>query len=186
MEQTRAKYSALSEEASRERKPWLKPVAEQRFAAQLPKILRPSLSRRRLVSAQMIIDWPLIVGKNLARDSLPQRMVRDRAAGTARLIIEVRSGLALEMQHLEPLVIERINQYFGFGFVTGISLVQTHSSSVARNPGRVDSNLQKRPTVGAEALSPRVNGKLDEIKDAGLKQQLLRLGLLVFGTGRGR
>ncbi|MDI9408709.1 MAG: DUF721 domain-containing protein [Candidatus Pacebacteria bacterium] len=137
---------SFSRPANSQRRPWLKPISEQKLSAQLPTILAATLRQRGFISVQMITDWPLIVGKNLAADSRPQQIIRDKASGTARLVIQIRPGLALELQHLAPLVIEKINQYFGYQFITRLSLVQ--------NLNPIDR--VKKPSPSRHSISGRV------------------------------
>ena len=50
-----------------------------------------------------------------------------RTDGT--LILKVATGaLALELSHKEPIIIEKINTYFGYGAVSRIKIMQTDSN----------------------------------------------------------
>ena len=60
-----------------------------------------------------------IVGRPLCDHCCPERLGRD---GT--LHVRVSGGWALELTHLEPLVIERIAGYFGYPAITRLALMQ--------------------------------------------------------------
>lgn len=95
------------------------------LAALLPRLTRSALGRRGFAEGGIVADWPAIVGPELAASSLPERLVFPhgaRSGGT--LHVRVSGALALELQHLEPQVIERINGYFGYAAVARLKLRQ--------------------------------------------------------------
>ena len=88
-------------------------------------VARPMLGRRGFAGSRVVAEWASIVGEHLAARSLPERVTRPadgRGGGT--LHVRVASGaLAVELQHLEPLIVERINTYFGYLAVARLKLV---------------------------------------------------------------
>ena len=95
------------------------------LAALLPRLTRAALGRRGFAEGGIVADWPAIVGPELAAMSLPERLAFPQGArrdGT--LHVRVAGALALELQHLEPLVIERINGYFGYRAVARLKIRQ--------------------------------------------------------------
>ena len=93
-------------------------------AVSVNQVVRPICRKRGLADAGLVNDWPTIVGRELAGQSQPQRLVRKRGADGGTLHILVAGPLALELQHLAPQVIERINSYFGYRAVERLSLHQ--------------------------------------------------------------
>jgi hypothetical protein len=86
------------------------------------------------------------------------------------------SGAALELQHRAPLVIERINQFFGRLVVTRLALVQ--------------GPLPLHAPLGTPLLRPLRPGEekaLDErlcvVTDPELREALARLGRAVIAAG---
>ncbi len=77
------------------------------LGALLPGVTRPAFRRRSPASAQVLADWPEIVGAALAARTSPRRL----AAGTLTLACD--GPVALEMQHLATALIERINTHLG-------------------------------------------------------------------------
>jgi hypothetical protein len=79
---------------------------------------------RGFAGTRVVSEWASIVGEHLAERSLPERVVRSSGGergGT--LHVRIAGGaLAVELQHLEPLIIERINTYFGYQAVTRLKL----------------------------------------------------------------
>src|SRR5260370_8956120 len=64
-------------------------------------------------------EWAAVVGAELAALTWPEALGRDGA-----LKLHVASHLALDLQHCAPLVIQRINLFFGLAAVTRLVLLQ--------------------------------------------------------------
>ena len=119
------------------------PVA---LATVLDKVTRPLGRRRGFADARLISEWPAVVGARLAAESMPERLVRRRDGSGATLHIRVDGPMALELQHLEPQVIERLNGFYGYRAVERIALRQapvTRPSAgekpVRPAPGKADA-----------------------------------------------
>ncbi len=82
--------------------------------------------RRGFAGGAVLNDWPAIVGPGLAAHTLPERIVRGTGKPAGGVLhLRVDSGaLATELQHLEPLLIERVNGYFGYRAVSRLKLLQ--------------------------------------------------------------
>ncbi|MGB0682735.1 MAG: DUF721 domain-containing protein [Magnetovibrionaceae bacterium] len=145
--------------------------------------VKPVFAKRGMADAQIAARWPEIVGPDLARQSAPEKVAypgRERRGGTLHLA--VRSGsLAIELQHLEPQLVERINRFFGYGAVARIKVRQTLSPApIGRDQPKV---VQPAPEVISAAKA-----SVADIPDEDLRDALGRLGALVSarnpGTGR--
>lgn len=103
------------------------------LAATLPKVARKVLGRHGLAEGGLITDWPDIVGPAIAERSLPLRLAfagGERRNGT--LLVRVSGPLALELQHLEPQILERLNGYFGYAAVARLKIQQGPVPAAAR------------------------------------------------------
>ena len=145
--------------------------------------LGPALRAQGFASADVIAAWPEIVGERLAAFCQPIRMDwRRRGAASERstrpepatLVVRVESAFALEMQHLAPLVIERINTHYGWRCVGRIVLKQ--------GPVR----RAKKPAASERALDPhdqqRLAAATAAIGEEPLRAALDRLGRAVAGA----
>lgn len=142
----------------------------------LPKVAAPALRKRGFAEARLITDWPAIAGDMLARETVPQKLVfprGTRSGGTLHL--RVSSGFALELQHIAPQLIDRINGFFGFGAVADLRFAQGPIPA-QRRPRRVRAPVLPAPQEA------RLAGRLAEIDDPELRAALQRLGRAV-GTG---
>jgi hypothetical protein len=125
------------------------------------------MAKRGLATGRLIAEWRTIVGPSLADSSLPQRLTRPQDGAGGTLTIKVRPGAAIEVQHWEPLIVERINAHFGFRAVDHLRLVQ---GVVPRPPG-----APVRPPV-VPVDDPVLTGQVAGIDDPELRDALLRLG----------
>ena len=154
----------------------------------LDHCLGPSLAAQGFASADVITAWPEIVGERLARFTQPLRVEWKRRAGNAAreakpepatLVVRVESAFALEMQHLAPVVAERVNAHYGWRCVGRIVLKQGPVR-------RAEPALPAAPRL-SEAERQRVGDAVDGIAEDGLKAALDRLGRAVIaGQGPGR
>jgi hypothetical protein len=155
---------------------WSRPLAE--FVA---AVIDPVVLRQGFGQSNLILFWDDIAGERLAANSQPVKMQwpargRDGATGSASatLIIRVESGFALELQHLAPVLIERVNAHFGWRCVSRIVLKQ--GPITEKPPARpVASPPSKAAEMAAEKL---VGTALEEP----LRQALTRLGARVLSA----
>jgi len=88
------------------------------------RITRPLFGRFGFASGALIADWASIVGSAVATHTMPMRIKfppKQRSEGV--LMIKVASSaFATDLQHLEPLVLERINSHFGYRAVARLQL----------------------------------------------------------------
>lgn len=146
----------------------------QAIGANLARIATPVLGKQGLGEAQLLQQWPAIVGDDLARHCWPVKLSFPRGQrrdGTLRL--RVVSALALEIQHREPVLLERINAYFGYRAVIRLALIQ---GAAPPEPARPPA---PRPLAAAERQA--LGDRLDGIAEPGLRGALERLGSAIIG-----
>jgi len=148
----------------------------QSVGAVLPRIAGRTLGKRGFGEAQLVQHWAEIVGERLARDATPIRLSFPRGGrrdGTLK--VRVTPGIALEIQHDEPLLLERINGFFGYRVVARLGLQQTGPAPRERPPHR-------RPLGEAEAAE--LERRVGAIADTGLRTALTRLGAAILAAQR--
>jgi hypothetical protein len=140
--------------------------------ASLPRIVGPIVAQYGGgIAARLKSEWSAIVGPELAAATWPEAVAR---GGTLKL--RVAPAKALEVQHRTPLVIERVNLFFGRQAVTRLALVQGPLPLAAP---------AVRPTA-APPLRPREAAGLDRqlaaIASPELRDALARLGRRVIAA----
>lgn len=148
----------------------------QAIGTALGKVTARSFGRRGFAEGAVIRDWPEIVGPLLAAGTLPERIAypRGQRAGGLLHLRVASAAVATEVQHLEPLIIDKINGYFGYGAVAGLRLIQRPL------PPRATARQK-----GPRGLSPEeraaLDGELADVTDSALREALTGLGRAVRG-----
>jgi len=136
------------------------------------KITKRAFARRGFAEGALLTEWQSIVGPHLAKHTCPERVVRDRSAeaGGGVLHLRVDSGaLAMEVQHLETQIVERINAYYGYKAVDRLKMIQ---GPLPRRTEKEETQLPPLDTQEEKELQNR----LSSVGDEDLKAALDRLG----------
>lgn len=148
-------------------------MSPRALASTLPKITKAVLDKGGRDYATLIAEWSAIVGAALAASSQPEKLVRrrqdDERSQGGVLTIRVTGGAALEIQHREPQIIERINSYLGYRGIVRLKLVQgvlTRRTQAGPQPERVLS----------EPESQAIDSAAGQVADPDLKARLARFG----------
>jgi hypothetical protein len=146
----------------------LRPLAEV-----LRKTLTDAFAKQGFAAVELVTRWREIVGAEIAAHSEPEKIQWPRTpqARTApepgTLMLRVEGPAAVEIQHLSDVIVERVNQFFGWQAVAGVRLRQ---APLSRRAG-------PRPAPAPDpAAMTRIAASLPEIKDEKLRHALARLG----------
>lgn len=166
-------------------------LAPKRFSlppvgSRVAQLTRDLFRKRGFAEGHILANWPDIIGEDMAEFSAPERLVYPRRvregrgpSGAATLEIRVDGPIALEIKHLEPQIIERINGYYGYSAVSRLKLTQ--------GPLPVKPRPRRR---AIRALAPEehaaLNESLEPIAEPELKDALQRLGERILGRTSGR
>jgi hypothetical protein len=140
--------------------------------ASLPAVTKGAVAKRGFAEARLLLDWATIVGDTMARHTLPERLARPRGETGGVLHVRVAGAFALELQHLAPAVIERINAHFGHAAVTRLKLTQGLPTEIVKPRRRI------KP-LGA-AGEAKLASTVERIGDPRLKEALARLGRVIL------
>ena len=135
------------------------------LGALVPALTRPAFKRKSPAGAQIMADWPALVGPAIAAVTQPLRL----ASGT--LTLACSGPVAMEMQHLAPQLASRINAALGRVAVERFRFVQqAPAGAVLRKP------RESRP----EPLPERVESALEGVSSPELRAALARLARGVY------
>lgn len=157
------------------------PRAPRPLADLIDGTIAESCRQRGLASVEIVTRWADIVGDALAARALPIKLAwpaRQDSGEPGVLHVRVEGGYAIELQHEAPIVIERVNQYFGWRCIGRLALRQ--GPVAALKPKR---RLFVEPDAAACA---EVAGRLGPFEDDALAASLARLGALVIREKKAR
>src|SRR5215471_17932212 len=103
--------------------------APTRLSTELPGLTRTAfrntLGGRGFAEAGLITEWAAVVGEDIARMSRPIQLAFPRGERKGGVLTVACSGAAaLELQHLKPQILDRVNTHFGYGAVRDIRFKQ--------------------------------------------------------------
>ena len=132
-----------------------------------------SFKRFGFVQGAVVSRWAEIVGERYAKVSTPEsiRFPTSKKAGGA-LTLNVEGAHAPLMQHLAPLIIERVNRFFGYEAVSKLVFRQ----------GRVAKAPPKLQRPAAAAVPNELGEGLREIADPELRACLESLASKLTGS----
>jgi hypothetical protein len=156
-----------------ERRFGLRPIGEAATRITAPIIARGGGG----VLARLKAEWSAVAGAEVAALAWPEKLGRDGA-----LKLRVVPGFALDLQHRAPLVIDRINLYFGRAAVARLVLVQGSLPVAGSAPAGPGSRARAAPPTGAD--QGMLDSRLAGIDDPELRAALAGLGDLVRRVSR--
>lgn len=138
---------------------------------------------RGFAEADVLVRWHEIVGADHAGKCRPVtvRYGQNRAIG-ATLIVHADSGRAPEVEHLGPMIVERVNQYYGYRAVSRLKVTQ--SADVApgfAEPQAAFSDQDAEPTDADRSCAAEM---ARPIESPGLREALTRMGGHVLAQAR--
>ena len=144
------------------------PAAPMPLGSLIPSLTRPAFRRKSPSGAQLMADWAQVVGPSLAAVTSPLRLT----AGT--LTLACAGPVAMELQHLAPELMGRINGHLGRVAVERLRFVQQAPASTRPLPLR-------RPREAA--IPGKVQQKLGALPEGELRQALENLARGVYRKG---
>lgn len=149
------------------------------LASDVPALTKLALGRKGFAEASLIGEWATIVGEDIARLCIPVKMRLPRqkkdekpagaipasvtpnvAGGT--LTLRASPSASLEVQHLKPRILERIQRYFGYPLINELK-IEIGDRKKAAKPRRT-------------LLAPMGQPDLSQVKDPDIREALARLG----------
>jgi hypothetical protein len=136
-------------------------------------VTRPVLKAQGLAGSRILTDWQSIVGPSLYRHTLPEKLSFPRGQKTGgTLVISTENGFATELQHMQPVILERLAVYFGYQAISRIVISHSWVAAPA-----AETKLRTLPS----RLPPECQRLADEVSDPDLKEALLSLAKTLSG-----
>jgi hypothetical protein len=133
------------------------------LGALIPPLVRPAFKKRTPATAQVLADWEAIMGPSIAAVTTPRKLF----GGT--LSIACVGPVAMELQHLAPTLIGRINAHMGAVVVSRLRFVQDLRPPAPPKP-------QRRPATAA------AHDAVATLPEGPLRDALESLGRMVLST----
>lgn len=135
--------------------------------------------RQGFAAVEIVTHWPEIVGEELAKRSEPIKLAwprRDDPDSVGVLQVRVEGAYALEIQHLQPVILDRVNRYFGWKCAGRLAIRQGPVAFRRKRP-----EASKEPSAAEIENTRRAIGNFE---DDALGHAVARLGALIRGRGK--
>ena len=134
------------------------------------KVTENVFYKRGFAHKKLITDWRYIVGEVLYTKTVPQKVIFPKGAKTDGILyIQVSIGWATEVQHLEPIILEKIATYFGYKAIKKISILQAPIYRQKPAPEQPEKHISEKD-------KHIIANMVHKVKDDELKQRLKKLG----------
>lgn len=144
----------------------------------------PLVARQGFGEASLIMQWREIVGVRIADICAPEKLrwaARGRKASPdkpqepATLVLRVEPGFGLEIQHMAPAIVDRINAHLGWRCVARLTLRQ----EALQRPASARPAARRAPDP---AIRARAEAAAEGVAEDGLRAALVRLGENAFAA----
>lgn len=141
----------------------------------IPAVAGRAFSRKYIMLGRIVTRWQDIVGEDMAAKAQPVRLnyirnkVRDKKASFT-LDVAVNNADATVLRYRVDLMLERINQIFGEGWIKAIRFVPGGAANEAHSISR------KRRKPLTEAEKSYLSNILEDTDDPELQEKLKSLG----------
>lgn len=153
--------------------------APKALGVTLGRLTRPVMKQRGAALGDIVARWREMAGPLLAGETQPERLVYASGSGhAATLEIAVSPAFALEVQHLTPLILDKINGWFGYRAVAALRLKQMPIRRAAESQPAPARRI--RPLTAPE--QERLAAMLEGVEDRELRQALESLGRSLLGA----
>ena len=142
----------------------------------LPFLTSKALRRKGFFESAIVHNWLSIVGNDVGAWCIPEKVTFARnKQSNATLHLAVFRARALEIQHLEPVLLQRINAVFGYDAVSRLSIRQT------LEPLLDEDNMISEQELNLDECE-WISRQLKELEDSELKQALRALGKAIMAS----
>jgi len=147
----------------------------QKLTKEIRRIVQPVLGKHGFANADIIENWPLLVGEDLARGIMPDHLHFDRQDRKNGVLFVKSAGgaFAMLLEHQKTRVIEKINTFFGYPAVGSIKIIQ--GTLKLKKPV-----LKKMPKTLSKQQLQELEQKVKSVTDDELRQKLLDVGIALL------
>lgn len=143
------------------------------------RLTQKVFGRRGFAMGELLTRWALITGESMAQLTFPEQLRFPQGKGDeGTLWIRADAAIGLELQHLQPVLIERINALCGFRAVRDIRIVQ---GPIVKPEARIALLRRQLETVEIN----QIRAEVASISDPQLSSSLSRLGAGILSAQKG-
>lgn len=142
-------------------------------------LMKDAISAEDMVEVDIMLNWIDIIGDNISSYCRPLKAKFNPKNNCRTVYVEVPAGgFALEIQHKEKYIIEKINSYFGYNAIHKLNISQNMNMQIKKNISK-DEKVELNDDEKKYLLE-----LTNDIKEDKLKEILTKLGESVILSNR--
>ena len=147
-----------------------RPTNAKPLSVLLSDVFSDAYAKQGFAARELVTRWAEIAGPEIAAYSEPLKMqwprpVEGQPQEPATLVLRVEGPVALEIQHLAPVIVERINCHVGWQAVGAIALQQAPLMRRRAKPQRprIDEELAQSIAAGTGIADERLRAAIGRL-----------------------
>ncbi|MCE2717055.1 MAG: DUF721 domain-containing protein [Pseudomonadota bacterium] len=122
----------------------------------ISRTLKPLRSQKAYKEAMLLHDWETIVGVEFSKGFTPVE-IYNHTTGKILKLVTTSSGMATA-RYVEPILLQRINQFFGSPYIAGIKTTQGQIKRQSKKQQLEDDQPISTLDEALHALGKHFNG----------------------------
>jgi len=114
------------------------------FSRSIPKGAKNILKKNGYNYSEIISKWSSLMNRNIANSAYPKSIKINSGNENATLILSVKRGNEVLVEYSKKEIIDKINTYFGYNFLSGVRLESINSEiKIKKNKQNLDISSEK-------------------------------------------
>lgn len=144
-------------------------------------IMKDAFSSSDFVETDIMLNWVNIIGEEISSYCTPINIKYNPKSNQRVINVEVPiGGFALELQHKEQYILDKVNAFLGYKGVHKLNITQNINKVIKNKHTKKENTKNKLSFEDKEFIKELSNG----IKDDKLKEILIKLGENVITENR--
>lgn len=142
--------------------------------------LRRIIGKKGMIVIDLLVFWEQIVGQELAAYSFPEKIsfTSGRQNHGVLYVVVGNGAFALELQHREKILLEKVNAYLGSQIVSSLKIRQNNMLAKQKKYKINQPNVKK--ILVSKKEQNYIKQLTDGLNNNNLRETLTRLGENVF------
>ena len=131
------------------------------FSSSIPKTLKKFLKKGGYNYSNIVDNWTKMVSKEISDACYPVKIKMGKEMRNGTLVLNVIHGKEIEVEYMKKEIVDKINSFFGYSCIKQVSLKIVQDTIKSKN--KVFPKIENLP---------KIEEKMDKIKDSHLKNSL--------------
>ena len=131
------------------------------FSNSIPKTLKKHLKKNGYNYSNIVDNWTRMVSKKISDACYPVTVKMGKEMKDSTLVLNVIHGKELEVEYEKNQIIDKINSFFGYKYISNVTLKTV--------PDKLVKNLKSFPKL---KNINKIEEKIDKVNDNQLKGSL--------------